>query len=119
MNIEPIIAQLLVVRGVKNKVQAEQFLHADQASFYDPFLLEGMAQSVARIHKAIEQKESIRIYGDYDADGVSSTSLMFFLLQELQADFDFYIPQRSQEGYGLNKQAIEKAKDNGVSLMIT
>lgn len=86
---------------------------------HDPFLLKGMAAAVPRIRKALEDKEHILVYGDYDADGVSSTSLMIYLLRHLGASFDIYIPHRSNEGYGLHNHALDWAQQQGVSLVIT
>lgn len=86
---------------------------------HDPFLLKGMKEAVPRIQKAIEEEEHILVYGDYDADGVSSTSLMIHLLRHLGASFDIYIPHRSNEGYGLHNHALDWALQQGVSLVIT
>lgn len=86
---------------------------------YDPFLLKGMAQAVPRIRKALEEEEHILVYGDYDADGVSSTSLMIYLLRHMGASFDIYIPHRSNEGYGLHNHALDWAVQQGVTLVIT
>lgn len=119
LKIDSLIAQLLVTRGIKNKQDAEPFLKTDPASFYDPFLLTDMKKSVDRIQLALERNEKIRIYGDYDADGVSSTSLMIFLMRQLEANYDYYIPHRANEGYGLNNKALMHAKKNEVSLLIT
>jgi single-stranded-DNA-specific exonuclease len=117
--IDPLLARLLVVRGITDKEQVQELLSEEEGHFYDPFLLDGMKKAVERIRLALARKEKIRIYGDYDADGVSSTSLMFHLLTQLQASFDYYIPHRVNEGYGLNKQALDHAKKHGVSLIIT
>lgn len=86
---------------------------------HDPFLLKGMAAAVPRIQKALQDGEHILVYGDYDADGVSSTALMIYLLRHLGASFDIYIPHRSNEGYGLHNHALDWALQQGVSLVIT
>ncbi|NDI33993.1 single-stranded-DNA-specific exonuclease RecJ [Chengkuizengella sediminis] len=114
-----LVAKLLVVRGIHSKKQAEDFLKTENEMFHDPFLMHGMKETTTRIKKAIQAGEKLRIYGDYDADGVSSTTLMYFLLSKLEADFDYYIPDRFSEGYGLNLEAIQKAKKEGISLIIT
>ncbi len=119
LQISPLIAKLLTIRGITSVEDAEAFLTVSQEHFHDPYLLDGMSIAVPRIRKALESREKIRIYGDYDADGVSSTSLMIGLLRELGADFDYYIPHRQLEGYGLNLPAVEQANQDGVSLMIT
>lgn len=119
MNISPLIAKLLVTRGIQTEMEAKHFLGADVAHFHDPYLLDGMDIAVERIQRAILQKEKIRIYGDYDADGVSSTSLMVQLLKLLNADYDYYIPHRVKEGYGLNRNALDLAWESGITLLIT
>ncbi|KAF4321960.1 hypothetical protein G195_004858 [Phytophthora kernoviae 00238/432] len=86
---------------------------------HDPYLLLGMKEAVPRIQQAIEREEHILIYGDYDADGVSSTSLMIHLMRYLGASYDIYIPHRSNEGYGLHNHALDWAHQQGVTLVIT
>ncbi|MEX2461472.1 MAG: single-stranded-DNA-specific exonuclease RecJ [Paenibacillaceae bacterium] len=119
LNIDPLIAKLLVTRGIKTEMEAKHFLGADVAHFHDPYLLDGMTAAVERIQRANLQREKIRIYGDYDADGVSSTSLMVLLLKQLNADYDYYIPHRVTEGYGLNRNALDLARKSGITLIIT
>ncbi|MCQ4086290.1 single-stranded-DNA-specific exonuclease RecJ [Saccharibacillus sp. JS10] len=117
----PLLSSLLVNRGYDTPDAATEFLqdHTDLTKLHDPFLLHGMKQAVERIREALEQKERIWVYGDYDADGVSSTSLMIRLLTRLQANFGTYIPHRSKEGYGLHNHAIDQAAAEGVKLIIT
>jgi single-stranded-DNA-specific exonuclease len=119
LGLDPLIARLLVLRDIRTVEHAELFLHGGKEHFHDPFLLDGVRAAVDRIKLAIQNQELIRIYGDYDADGVSSTALMVHLLQGMHARYDTYIPHRVREGYGLNRNAIDLAKDQGVSLMIT
>lgn len=119
LRIDRLLARLLVVRGIHDPEQARLFLQGGPEHFHDPFLLLGMREAVERIRLAIRRQEKIRIYGDYDADGVSSTTLMIFLMRKLGASFDYYIPHRLHEGYGLNKGALELAKKQGVSLIVT
>lgn len=119
LGIHPLIARLLVSRGIDDPVQAKQFLYTDRSAFYDPFLLDGMEEAVARIRLAVANNEQILIYGDYDADGVSSTSLLMRVLQQLEANVSYYIPNRFREGYGLNRGALEQAKQRGTDLVIT
>lgn len=119
LKLHPVIAKLLVARGVTDIAEAERFLKGEKDHFHDPFLLSGMDLAVARIRQALQDREKIRVYGDYDADGVSSTALMTHLLRRLGADFDTYIPHRAHEGYGLNTKAIELARDSGVTLIVT
>jgi single-stranded-DNA-specific exonuclease len=119
LQIDPLVARLLVLRDIRTVPDAEQFLHGGVHYYFDPYLLDGMLPAVERIRKALQNDEFIRVYGDYDADGVSSTSLMAHLLKGLGACFDTYIPHRIREGYGLNRSAIELAKEQGVKLLIT
>ncbi|NIK75935.1 single-stranded-DNA-specific exonuclease [Paenibacillus castaneae] len=119
LKLPPLVSRLLVQRGFAEAEAAEQFLRGGQELFHDPFLLLGMKEAVERIKLAAERNEKIRIYGDYDADGVSSTSLLVFLFRLLDYDFDYYIPHRSVEGYGLNRKAIELAADDGIRLIVT
>lgn len=117
--ISPLIARLLVIRGIDSPEKARSFLQASVEQFHDPFLLDGMEKSVNRIREATRRKEPICIYGDYDADGVSSTALMVHTMRQLGAVFDYYIPNRFKEGYGLNNQALEYLHDAGYKLIVT
>ncbi|MFD2329731.1 single-stranded-DNA-specific exonuclease RecJ [Cohnella sp. GCM10020058] len=119
LGLAPLVSRLLVSRGYRNAVDAERFLHPGLRDLHDPYLLLGMDRAVARIRQAIDDGERIRVYGDYDADGVTSTALMHRLLSRLGADFDTYIPHRSKEGYGLNLPAIDRAAEAGVKLIVT
>ncbi|MWC28787.1 single-stranded-DNA-specific exonuclease RecJ [Paenibacillus sp. MMS18-CY102] len=114
-----LVARLLVGRGIVGEEEAASFLHGGIELTHDPYLLAGMEAAVLRIRHAIEHGQWIRIYGDYDADGVSSTSLMVHLLGRLGAKFDYYIPHRTREGYGMNLAAIDLAAEAGVKLIIT
>ncbi|MGF7045932.1 single-stranded-DNA-specific exonuclease [Paenibacillus sp. DS2015] len=119
MSLSPLLASLLVNRGINTVEEATLFLKGSMEDLHDPFLMLGMTEAVPRIQKAIESEEHILIYGDYDADGVSSTSLMILLMRHLGASFDIYIPHRSNEGYGLHNHALDWANQQGVSLLIT
>ncbi|GAB7386508.1 single-stranded-DNA-specific exonuclease RecJ [Bacillaceae bacterium] len=114
-----LLAKLLVIRGIETKEAAEAFFGADERFFHDPFLLDGMEKAVHRINKALVNGEKILIYGDYDADGVSSTSLLIHTFKRLNATFGYYIPNRFTEGYGLHQEALAKAREQGYSLVIT
>lgn len=119
MSLSPLIARLLAVRGIHDREQAERFLRPAAAAFHDPFSMKGMSEAVQRIRQAIAKKEKIRVYGDYDADGVSSTALLLRVLDKLGIESDYYIPHRASEGYGLNKPALDAAKQSGVTLLVT
>jgi single-stranded-DNA-specific exonuclease len=119
LSIHPLVARILIGRGLREKEEVSRFLHPSLDDLHDPFLLHDMSKAVERIHLAIQNKEQILIYGDYDVDGVSSTSLMLHVLRKLGAIVDYYIPDRFREGYGLHQAAIQSAKDRGIDLMIT
>lgn len=119
--IHPIIAQLLYNRGLQTPKEAEHFLYdKDIASTsIDPRNMKDMRKAIARIRQAIENKESIVVYGDFDADGVTSTALMMDVLTKLKANATPYIPHRVDEGYGLNTPALQKLAQEGADLVIT
>ncbi|MBP3038011.1 single-stranded-DNA-specific exonuclease RecJ [Bacillaceae bacterium Marseille-Q3522] len=119
LNISPLVAGLLVNRGINSEEAARAFLFPEKQTFYDPFLLDGMERFVQRVKQAITEKEPILIFGDYDADGVTSTVIMLQTLQQLGAVVDFYIPNRFTEGYGPNKAAFQHAFEKGFRLIIT
>ncbi|GGD54856.1 single-stranded-DNA-specific exonuclease RecJ [Paenibacillus nasutitermitis] len=119
LSLSALVARLLVQRGFGEVDKARRFLHGGAEGLYDPFQLKGMKEAVMRIRLAQERREMIRIFGDYDADGVSSTALMTFLFRRMGLIFDSYIPHRTLEGYGLNINAIDLAAEAGVKLIVT
>ncbi len=119
LKVTPLVASLLVNRGVDTVEEARYFLFEKEQGFHDPFLLKGMDLAVARIKEAIANGEQILIFGDYDADGVTSTTVMMTVLRDLGAQVEYYIPNRFTEGYGPNIPAFEYAADIGVKLIIT
>ncbi len=119
LQVTPLVASLLVSRGLTTVESAREFLELDKLEFHDPFLLEQMGTAIERINEAIEKEERILVFGDYDADGVSSTTVMVTALKEKGANVDFYIPNRFTEGYGPNEAAFRWAKSEGISLIIT
>lgn len=112
------LAMLLDIRGITEEAQILEMLHSD-APLSDPYTLKDMDKGVLRIRHAIDTFEKIAIYGDYDADGVTATSIVFSYLETVGADVMYYIPQRAGEGYGMNIQAVEKLARLGVKLIIT
>lgn len=118
LKITPLVASLLVNRGLDTVDSARYFLFGKDG-FHDPYLLIGMETAVDRIQEAIKKQEPILIYGDYDADGVSSTTVLMITLRDLGANVQFYIPNRFREGYGPNKSAFRQAAENGIKLIIT
>lgn len=117
--IHPLVAQLLYNRGISDPSQAKLFLSADSRLEVDPFLLPDMHQAVSRTYQALFAGEKIAIYGDFDADGITSTALLVQGLSALGGTVIPYIPHRLSEGYGLRAAAMEKLHEQGVSLIIT
>ena len=115
-----IMARLMYTRGHRSAEAIRSFLHQDEVQLHDPYLMQDMQAAVLRIEEALEKKEKIAIYGDYDVDGVTSVSLLYLYLSERGANVTYYIPSRSREGYGLSTPAIDRLKEeHGVNLMIT
>jgi len=119
LNISPILAKILINRNLTDVKEARDFLFGDISSTFDPFLLKGMDKAVARIKEALNKREHIMVYGDYDVDGISSIALLKIIFRQLGRDVLTYIPNRLEEGYGLNKKAVEFARDKRISLIIT
>lgn len=115
-----VVLQLLYNRGFTEKNEIEQFLNPDYKKYaHDPFLFARMNEAVNLIIKHIKKQNKIVVYGDYDADGVTSSAVLFETFSTLKAKVDVYIPDRVSEGYGLNKKAIDKLKEAGAKLIIT
>jgi len=119
LHVKPLIAALLISRGHETEEKAHKFLNPQHGDLHEPLLLKGMKEAVERILKAIENKEKILIWGDYDVDGTTGTVLLRKTLQILGAETGFHIPNRFTEGYGINIPALEKAKSDGFSLAIS
>ena len=112
------LAMMLEIRGFHTRADVERLLAYDGQSF-DPYLLPDMDKAAARVRQAIDNFEKIAVYGDYDADGVTATSVLFSYLQTCGADVMYYIPEREGEGYGMNLAAVERLAQQGVQLIIT
>ena len=112
------LAMLMNIRGLDDAVHLREFL-GEGEPLSDPFLLKDMDKAAARITRAVDNMEKIAVYGDYDADGVTSTAMLYSYLETRGADVIFYIPQREGEGYGMNMGAVEYLKEQGVSLIVT
>ena len=119
LKVSSILITILMNRKITDPEKIRIFLNPTRKDFYNPFLLNDMEIAVERILKAIEQKEKVLIYGDYDADGITSITVLKKFLEERGLTADYYIPNRLEEGYGLNKNAIEKIAKQKYSLMIT
>ena len=115
-----IINKLLLNRGIDTKKKVETFLNSDYQKLKDPYELKDMKKAVSRIIQAISDNEKILIYGDYDVDGITSTSLLIHFFKNINfTNFEYYIPNRLTEGYGLNKDSLENIEINKVNLIIT
>ena len=119
LGISPIVAQILINRGITDERKASLFLDTRAEHLTDPFLMRDMNKAVERIARAITFKQKITIYGDYDVDGITATALLMRVLTDLGAVVSYYIPERQNEGYGLNKAALEHLIATGTMLMIT
>lgn len=115
----PVVLKLLEQRGYESQSEIDEFLAVKPKKTYDPFLLHNMEEGVDLVLSAVENDERICVYGDYDADGVTSTSILLEFLSNLTTNLSYYIPSRFDEGYGLNKTAMEKISAAGVGLVIT
>ncbi|QWQ39437.1 single-stranded-DNA-specific exonuclease RecJ [Gemella sp. zg-570] len=118
-NLTDMQAKFLLARNIKKVNQIKEYLIGDYDEGFDPFLMSDMQIAVERIHKAIENEEKILVYGDYDADGITSTVLLLETLLSLGANASSYIPNRFTEGYGPNKEAFKNIIESGISLIIT
>ncbi len=117
--LHPLVARLMVNRGITDPAAATSFLACDLASLTGPSLFLQMDRAAARIRAAIEKGEPIAVYGDYDVDGVTGTALLYLVLKRLGGNVTSYIPDRLSEGYGLNAGALDKLKASGITLVIT
>jgi len=114
-----IISQLILNRHVANLDEAQHYLHPSLNDLHSPFLMQDMKKGVARLMKAIYSGEEIVIYGDYDADGITSVVILYKFIKELTGHVSYYIPDRVQEGYGLKIPVIDRFKSKNVKLIIT
>ncbi len=119
LNVSQIFAVLLRNRGYKTAEEAARFLRFETSDFHDPFLLNDIEIAVHRILRAVENKEKICIYGDYDVDGVTSVSMLYLYLTSIGADIVIKIPKREGEGYGMSVAAVDLLGEAGVSLIVT
>ncbi len=117
-NLNKLLATILVNRNIEEN-QIEIYLNPNRKNFHDPFLMPDMEIAVNRILKAMENKEKIIIYGDYDVDGITSITVLKSFLKDIGIDVEQYIPNRLEEGYGLNNPAVKKIAEQGYDLMIT
>ncbi|MBU3176472.1 single-stranded-DNA-specific exonuclease RecJ [Clostridium estertheticum] len=117
--VSPVVAKILINRGFDNEIDIRKFMRASIDDLYDPFLMKDMEKAIDIIKLAIENKEKIVVYGDYDADGVTSTVIMYKGLRRSGANVEYYVPDREHEGYGINSDRIRKLNDEGFKVVLT
>lgn len=117
--IDPIQARLLVARGLSTREEAERFLEPSREQLHDPFLFDEMEIASDLLHRAVTSRERILIHGDYDADGICGTALLYETLSELGADVHFFIPDRAKDGYGLARRVMERGVERGLGLVVS
>ncbi len=118
LNIGPILASLLIRRGITTESAAKRFFRPQLSDLIDPFLMRDMDIAVDRLNDAMGRKERIMVYGDYDVDGCTAVALVYKFLRQFYSNIDYYIPDRYDEGYGVSKKGIDFAKETGVKLII-
>lgn len=118
INVNPILANILINRGVGNYDQAKEYFRPNLDQLHDPFLMKDMDKAIERIQKAIEQQEKILIYGDYDVDGTTAVALVYSFLAKFYPHLAFYIPDRYKEGYGISEKGVRHAAENDFKLII-
>ncbi|MDO4179281.1 MAG: single-stranded-DNA-specific exonuclease RecJ [Phascolarctobacterium sp.] len=119
LGISPLVTGILLERGFSNTDEMKDFLYGASEPFHDPFLLKDMERCVARIEEALAKEEKITVYGDYDVDGITASSLLYIYLKSRGANVNTYIPKRESEGYGLNDDALKNIYEDGTSLVVT
>lgn len=118
LGISPILANLLITRGITTESAAKRFFRPQLADLINPFLMKDMDLAVDRLNDAIGRKERIMVYGDYDVDGCTAVALVYRFIQQFYSNIEYYIPDRYEEGYGVSMKSIDYAADNGVKLII-
>lgn len=118
LNIDKVLAGLLVQRGISTFEDAKKFFRPSLTDLHDPFLMKDMDKAILRIEKAIQNNEKILVYGDYDVDGTTAVSLVYTFFKNHYSHLDFYIPDRYAEGYGISFRGIDFAKENNITLII-
>jgi len=118
LNVNMVIARLLVQRGIKTYNEAKAFFRPRLSDLHDPFLMKDMDKAVERLEKAINNQEKVIVYGDYDVDGTTSVALMYLFLQQRIKEIEYYIPDRYSEGYGISPKSIDYAVENGYTLVV-
>jgi single-stranded-DNA-specific exonuclease len=119
LNVSPLLARLLLQRGYHSPERAQRFLEPRLAHMTPPEKMLDMDRAVARILRALDRKEKVRVFGDYDVDGQSSTSILYLFFKEIGLDVSWELPHRHRDGYGLNPLAVDRAANDGINLLVT
>lgn len=119
LGVDPVLATLLVHRGIRTFEEARSFFRPNLSDIHDPFLMKDMDKAVERLEKAVSGNEKVLVYGDYDVDGTTAVALVYSFIRRLTSSVDFYIPDRYDEGYGVSKKGIDWAAENDFRLIIT
>ena len=114
----PPVSELLAERGISTVQEAERFFHPSLKDLHDPFMMSGMDRAVNRLNRAMGGKEKIMVYGDYDVDGTTAVALVYKYLRNYYSNIEYYIPTRTEDGYGISRATIDMAAENGVTLFI-
>ena len=118
LKIDKVLALLLLQRNIKTHEEAKAFFHPDLNRLHDPFLMQDMDRAVARVEQALDAREGILVYGDYDVDGTTAVALMYSFLRKIHPNVYSYIPDRNNEGYGVSFRGIDTAREKNCKLII-
>lgn len=118
LKISPVLARVLIGRGIDSVQEARRFFRPQLTELHDPFLFKDMHKAVNRLNEALGHKERILVYGDYDVDGCTAVALVYRFLQQYYSNIDYYIPDRNEDGYGVSRKGVDYACETGVSLVI-
>ena len=118
LRISPVLARVLVGRGIGSVQEARKFFRPQLPDLHDPFLFQDMQKAVNRLNEALGRKERILVYGDYDVDGCTAVALVYRFLQQFYSNLDYYIPDRNEDGYGVSRKGVDYACETGVGLVI-
>lgn len=119
INISESIARILIHRDITTYQQAKEFFRPQLSQLHDPFLMDGMTQAVDRITKAVEAKEKVLLFGDYDVDGTNSVAMLYLFFKQLGLESIVHVPDRVKEGYGISNSGIDRGKEFGATLLVS
>ena len=118
LRISPVVARVLIGRGITGVTEARKFFRPQLTDLHDPFLFQDMQKAVNRLNEALGRKERILVYGDYDVDGCTAVALVYRFLLQFYSNIDYYIPDRNEDGYGVSRKGVDYAQETGVGLVI-